>query len=266
MENGKQNLTLNFPYDHSEVRWKKETSSKFIGVSYYKFNQKWGVSRRSKKENKMIFNGCYDDEKTAAHASDTLARKLMENGKQNLKLNFPDDHIELYSKEKKSSKFIGVTSNKIKSKWYVQRWSKKEKKIIYSKPYDDEETAAHASDALARELMRNGKQNLTLNFPYYHSEVQWKKETSSKFIGVSYYKFNQKWGVSRRSKKENKMIFNGCYDDEKRAAHASDTLARKLMENGKQNLKLNFFDDHTELYPKEKKSSKFIGVTSNKIK
>ena len=57
----------------------------------------------------MICNGTYENEKTAAHASDTLARKLMENGEKSHKLNFPDDHTEVYPKEVISNvKTIGV--------------------------------------------------------------------------------------------------------------------------------------------------------------
>ena len=58
---------------------------------------KWRVQRWSK--NKLFYNGHYDDEETAAHASDTLARKLMKNGEQNHKLNFPEDDAEVYPQE-----------------------------------------------------------------------------------------------------------------------------------------------------------------------
>ena len=47
----------------------------------------------------MLFNGYYDDEETAARASDTLARKLMKSGEQNHKLNFPEDDTEVYPQE-----------------------------------------------------------------------------------------------------------------------------------------------------------------------
>ena len=57
---------------------------------------KWITQRWSKSENKTLFNGCYDDEETAARASDTLARKLMKNDGQTLKLNFPEDDTEVY--------------------------------------------------------------------------------------------------------------------------------------------------------------------------
>ena len=44
----------------------------------------------------MFSNGCYADEETAAHASDTLARKLITNGEQGHKMNFPNDDTEIF--------------------------------------------------------------------------------------------------------------------------------------------------------------------------
>merc|ERR1712098_1012827 len=117
-----------------------------------------GAERRSKAENKAVYIGYFGNEETAAHASDTLARKLMENGEQNHKLNFPDDHIEVYAEKKKTSKFIGVSFIEKIPKWRALRWSKAENKTIYNGCHDDEETAAHASDTLARKLMENGEQ------------------------------------------------------------------------------------------------------------
>ena len=44
----------------------------------------------------MIHNGnSHYTAEEAAHASDTLARKLMENGEQGHTLNFPDDETEV---------------------------------------------------------------------------------------------------------------------------------------------------------------------------
>jgi len=249
MKNGKQKLKLNFPDDDT---------SKFVGVSYCEKKSKWRAQRWSKNENKVVANGIYDDEETAAHATDTLARKLMENGEQNHKLNFPDDHTEMRRKERKiASKFMGVAYDKNKSKWCVRRWSKNEYKNVSFGNYDDEETAAHASDTLVRKLMENGEQKHKLNFPDDDAEVYPKeKRFTSKFIGVSYCETKSKWFVQRHSKDENKQFSKGCYGDEETAAHASDTLARKLMENGEQKLKLNFPNDHTEVYPAQQKKRK----------
>merc|ERR1712098_826284 len=126
----------------------KTKTSKFIGVYYHEANKSWRAKRWSKAENKMVSNGAYKDEETAAHASDTFARKLMESGKQKLKLNFPDDHTEVYPEEKiLTSKYFGVfyDKNKLKCHWKAQRWSKNEHNIGYNGYYDDEDTAAHAS-------------------------------------------------------------------------------------------------------------------------
>jgi len=212
---------------------------------------KWYAQRRSKNGKKLFSNGCYDNEKTAAHASDTLARKLMKNVDPNLKLNFPDNHIEVYPEKKNPiSKFIGVFYFKNISKWFVQRWSKDENAKVYNGYYDNEKTAAHASDTLARKLMENGEKKFKLNFPDDHTEA-YPADKTPKYIGVSYNKNISKWQVRRWSKNEKKDVCNGYYDDEEKAAHASDALARRLMENGEQKLKLNFPDDHTEAYPEK---------------
>merc|ERR1712034_199798 len=102
MENDEQCHKLNLPDDDTEVH-KKKNSSEYIGVSYQKTNAKWRAQRYSKNENKIIHNGCYDTEEKAAHASDNLARKLIENGEQMHKLNFSDDNAETGNKRKRSN-------------------------------------------------------------------------------------------------------------------------------------------------------------------
>ena len=57
----------------------------------------WRVTRRSKNEERLLYNGKYKNEETAAHASDTLARNLIANGEKGHKLNFPDDHTEVFT-------------------------------------------------------------------------------------------------------------------------------------------------------------------------
>merc|ERR1712098_592913 len=113
----------------------------------------------------------------------TLARKLMENDEQKhkLKLNFPDVHCEIYREKKNiAPKYIGVNYNKRDSKWYARRLSRNQKKMVYNGGYDDEETAAHASDTLAIKLMKNGEQGHKLNFPDDHTEVYPEKSQNKK--------------------------------------------------------------------------------------
>ena len=63
----------------------------------YDVKSKWRAQRRSKLHNRLIQNERYEDDETAARASDTLARKLIANGEQAHKLNFPDDDTEVLS-------------------------------------------------------------------------------------------------------------------------------------------------------------------------
>merc|ERR1711964_847020 len=116
---------------------------------------------------------------------------------------------------------------------------------------DEEIKAAHASDTLARKLIKNGEEH-KLNFPDDENEV-WaeKKETSSNYFGVSWNKKKSKWQVQRRSKTSGKMMHNGDFDvdEDIKAAHASDTLARCLIANGEEGHELNFPDDETEVWP-----------------
>jgi hypothetical protein len=199
----------------------------------------------------MMCNGSYKDEETAAHASDTLARKFMANDEYGHKLNFPDDCTEVYPEKKQaSSKFIGVSYDKKNSNWKVSRRSKKCRKNMVDNggTYKDEETAAHASDTLARNLMTKGEYH-KLNFSGDGGEMHIeKKQNSSKYIGESYDSKNSRWKMSRRSKNETRMIYNRTYKDKETAAHASDTLERKLMANGE-------YDD-AQMYPKEARKNK----------
>jgi hypothetical protein len=90
--------------EHVEVLVKIEedecfkTNSNYIRVSYRNSLSKWRAYRWSKNENKLFHNGVYKNEETAAHASDTLARKLIANGEKHHKLNFSDDDTEVKNK------------------------------------------------------------------------------------------------------------------------------------------------------------------------
>merc|ERR1711964_714263 len=103
MKKGENGHELSFPNDETEVRAeKKEKSSKYLGVSWSTSNSRWLVSRRSKIQRKTIYNGTFnsDLETKAAHASDTLAKKLKKNGENGHELNFPNDEREVRTEKK----------------------------------------------------------------------------------------------------------------------------------------------------------------------
>merc|ERR1712098_940131 len=111
-----------------EVHPEKTATSKYIGVTctHGQKHSKWRVQRKSKHEKKIVSNGYYDNEKTAAHASDTLARKLTEKGEHGHKLNFPDDHTKMHPEKTATSEYIGVTYKD--SKWRVQSGARMRKR------------------------------------------------------------------------------------------------------------------------------------------
>merc|ERR1711964_444560 len=96
----------------------------------------------------------------------TLARALMKNGEKNHKLNFPNDETEVWKeKNENSSKYLGVWWSKRNSKWLASRWSKSQGKMIHNGHFNQEMKAAHASDTLAKMLMKHGEKRHELNFP-----------------------------------------------------------------------------------------------------
>jgi len=212
------------------------TSKRKIGTRH--------AQRCSQKLKTMVSNGYHRDEEAAARASDTFARKLMKNGESHF-LNFAP-----------SSNYIGVTYNKKYGKWEAQRWNQDTQWTNKNGAYADEETAAHASDTLARILMGTGRQKHRLNFPNDLIDVYpnvTKKLKSSSFLGVYYRKESARWVACRLSKKVKKMMSYGTYKDEETAARASDALAIKLVQNGEKNHKLNFPDDTVEFESQMKK-------------
>merc|ERR1712098_989151 len=90
--NGEHEHKLNFPENDSEMYQEGvllKKASKYYGVCVCQ--DKWQAKRWSKDEKKMVTNGIYKNEKTAACWSDILAKSLMKNGEKDHKLNFPDD-------------------------------------------------------------------------------------------------------------------------------------------------------------------------------
>merc|ERR1712098_369473 len=179
-ENSESNSIL-VKIEEDEYFKTNKSHCRYFGVLYNKKNELWRVQRWSKNERKNCYHGYYKDEETAACASDTLARKLIENGEKGHKLNFPDEHTEVQPKEK-YSKYFGVTYNKRDEMWIVCRRSKNKHITVYNGTYKNEETAARASDTLARKLIANGEKGHKLNFPDNDTEVYPEKKTN--YFGV----------------------------------------------------------------------------------
>merc|ERR1712098_146888 len=111
-------------------------------------------------------------------------------------------NTEVRAKKTSKSKYFGIYYNEKCKRWLAQRRSKAEKKLFSNGYHRDEETAARASDNLARKLNANGEQNLKLNFPddntgVYGKEPQNKRKRSIDFEnsqenGKNFEKFEEK--------------------------------------------------------------------------
>jgi hypothetical protein len=172
----------------------RQGPSKFVGVSWYKPGRKWEA--RIYYDGKDQRLGRFDDEREAARAVDTAARRLRGedahgglSGSQWLRLNFPTeeevkrakDRGALLTEEDKAaaiaaseqqgpSKFVGVSWNKMNRKWRAQ--FNHDGKNQYLGRFDDEQEAAQAVDTAARRLRgegahggRSGTRWHCLNFP-----------------------------------------------------------------------------------------------------
>ncbi|MGD0551230.1 MAG: HNH endonuclease signature motif containing protein [Sedimentisphaerales bacterium] len=87
LDNRRANLRLaTYSQNHQNVPKRKNTSSRFIGVSFNKRGEKWSASIGY--EGKVIWLGYFDNEIDAAHAYDAAARKYYG---EFARLNFPDE-------------------------------------------------------------------------------------------------------------------------------------------------------------------------------
>jgi len=175
------------------------TTSEFVGVSWVKKSRKWMASM--KHDGKMQRLGCFDDEREAARAVDTAARRLRGDDAHGrragngswLRVNFPTeeevkrakDRGALLTKEDKAAAAAAVSDQQGPSKFVGVSWNKKDRKweakITHDGKqqhlgrFDDEQEAAQAVDTAARRLRGNdahggraggrGKQWHRLNFP-----------------------------------------------------------------------------------------------------
>ena len=167
-------------------------TSEFVGVSWVKLERKWRaeISHDGKKQRL----GCFHDEREAALAVDTAARRLRgedahggRSGTQWLRLNFPTEGEVKSAKDRRAlltaddkaaavsaserqgpSKFVGVSWNKQNRKWKARIDHDGKQQHLGS--FDDEHEVARAVDTAAWRLRgedahggREGRH--WLNFP-----------------------------------------------------------------------------------------------------
>eukprot|EP01047_Picozoa_sp_COSAG01_P051362 COSAG01_NODE_5294_length_4352_cov_12.531860_2_plen_946_part_00 len=233
-----------------------QRSSKYRGVSWDKNSGRWRVCIKHKGGQEHL--GSLLDEESAARAYDERAREL--HGVA-ARLNFPraseqqgaanvsqDAHVKAAyealvatrrQQHANSSKYRGVTWKKKLGKWsaaigHEQRWQH----LGY---FLDEESAARAYDARARELrgvaarlnLRVGEQSLDPEASAVSAASEalvatrrQQHASSSKYRGVTWRKRLGKWLAAIRHEKSVQHL--GCFLDEESAARAYDARAREL--------------------------------------
>lgn len=159
---------LNFPNvcytieDIELLKYKPETTSKYIGVTWDKQNECWVINFKVNGKSKYL--GRFQNEVDAAIERD---KACIIYGRTDLELNFPDivvtqEDIDRITRVKtQTSKYIGVTKRKGENRWYAQ-YKVGYKKWKYIGRFADERVAAIAHDIYAVKL--HGR-NARLNFP-----------------------------------------------------------------------------------------------------
>jgi hypothetical protein len=154
LNNQKSNLRFASHIQNMANRKKSKGISKYKGVYWNKRNKKWKAQIKS--NGKEIYLGVYEEEIDAAIAYDIKAK---ETWGEFARLNFDSINIEdnlrilsaqNHSKNKTTSKYLGVCFNKQKDKWRVS--ISKDKKWFHVGYFSSEREAASAYNKKAIEL------------------------------------------------------------------------------------------------------------------
>ncbi|KAG1671903.1 hypothetical protein FOA52_003470 [Chlamydomonas sp. UWO 241] len=142
--------------------------SSFVGVSWNKSNAAWEVQLWDAEAKRKQYIGTYASEEDAARAYDYKAMEMY--GPDCTKRNFPGELIgerpvSLGDKprERKSSRFNGVSWHKARKTWQAELWDPDTKRMQYIGLYHSEEDAGRAHDWAAVKL--HGPDYTKRNFP-----------------------------------------------------------------------------------------------------
>jgi hypothetical protein len=233
--------------------------SSFTGVNWNKSSGRWLVQIMHEKQYKYVGKFSQQEEQAAARAYDNAARELRGSAAHSStsKLNFPTPEEvrnrapavkvpALLNSETMQSRFIGVSW---RTKRYANIKGQQGNRFLGGFAHEEEETAARAYDAAARQLRgpeAHGSK-FQLNFPTADERMNCIAAGSSKshtlasrFIGV--HKKNGKLVVKISNEGQNMNVGYFAAEQEEAAARAYDAAARQLRgpEAHSSKFKLNF--------------------------
>ncbi|KAG1656548.1 hypothetical protein FOA52_011500 [Chlamydomonas sp. UWO 241] len=256
---------------------KQRSSSRFLGVNWFKDRSLWTVTLNNPQRKRPRFIGSFAPEEDAARAYDFAAVQVLGPG---AKRNYPGEVVSEppmtageMRKQRSSSKFMGVCWNKITSAWIVTQWDPETKRTQSFGSYTSEEDAARAYDCAAVQAHGPGAKR---NFPGETISEQpvtvgekAKQRKSSHFIGVALEKSSSSWVVNMRDPQTKNSRTVGRFASEEDAARAYDCVVVQEYEPG---TKRNFPGEVINEQPvtvgqqrKQRKSLRYVGVSWAKV-
>jgi hypothetical protein len=145
---------------------KQRSSSRYVGVSWYKAGSSWQVHLREPQTKRQQRIGAFSSEEDAARAYDCAAVQAHGPG---AKRNFPGEAISELpvtlgeeQKQHSSSRYVGVSWKTANSSWIVRLWDPQTKRQVHIGYFASEEDAARAYDCAAVQARGPGTKR---NFP-----------------------------------------------------------------------------------------------------
>ncbi|KAG1659101.1 hypothetical protein FOA52_013747 [Chlamydomonas sp. UWO 241] len=220
-------------------------TSRYRGVSWDTRDAAWRARLWDRQTKCQQHIGTYASEEDAARAYDWAAVKM--HGPECTKRNFLSELISELPltlrrlrhemREGKTSRFFGVSWNKVREAWHVQLWDPKAKRRQYIGTYVSEEDAARAYDCEAVKM--HGPGYTERNFPgELISERpvslgdEWRERKTSDYIGVSWHKDASAWHARLWDPHTKRTQHIGYYDSEEDAARAYDCALVELRGPG----------------------------------
>jgi hypothetical protein len=230
LNNTKNNLRICTPLGNAKNRGKtkKETVSKFKGVTWREEVSKWRAILRS--DHKVINIGYFTNEIAAANAYNHYAKLHHGEFASLNEVEHMDNWMDYLCEKEVTSKYRGVNVDK-NGNW--KAYIKHGDNNYYLGTYEKEEHAAIAYNRKAKELLGD-KAKLNDVFDTDVKIEKIRRKESSRYLGVGFRRDINKWYVSVYH--EGKNHFGGFYNSEIEAANAYNEKA--ILIKG-ENAKLN---------------------------